>query len=86
MEKFDLVDGWDKPKKKKKAKEKEEKIFRSKLSASQKWQGQDGKQLHSYCLRCGRKLKDLEAMQRGYGEICYKKIINQTSFSRKLFN
>lgn len=85
MEKFDLIDGWDKPKKKKEKKE-ESKIFRSKLLASQKWQGQDGKRLHTHCLRCGRRLKDLEAMERGYGETCYKKIINEHSISRKLFN
>ena len=36
MEKFDLIDGWDKPKKKKE-KKKESKIFRGKLLASPKW-------------------------------------------------
>lgn len=85
MEKFDLIDGWDKPKKKKE-KKKESKIFRSKLLASPKWQGQDGSRLHTHCLRCGRRLKDLTAMERGYGETCYKKIINENSKSRKLFN
>lgn len=85
MEKINLIDGWDKPKKKR-AKKEEPEIFRSKLTASQKWQGQDGKRLHTHCLRCGKRLKDLQAMERGYGEICYKKIINENSISKKLFN
>lgn len=29
---------------------------------------------HEYCLRCGRKLKNPEARERGYGNICYKKV------------
>ena len=26
------------------------------------------------CLRCGRKLKDVDSIARGYGDVCYKKI------------
>ena len=28
---------------------------------------------HNRCIRCGRKLKDPIAQERGYGEICWKK-------------
>ena len=31
-------------------------------------------ELYNYCLRCHRKLKTLENRQRGYGDICWKKI------------
>ena len=37
--------------------------------------------LHTKCLRCGRKLKSLEARERGYGEVCWNKHLtdNQTT-------
>ena len=28
---------------------------------------------HNRCIRCGKKLKDPVAQERGYGEICWKK-------------
>ena len=30
--------------------------------------------LYDKCLRCGRKLKTEETRQRGYGDICWKKV------------
>jgi len=38
---------------------------------------------YTYCLRCGRKLKNEEAKKIGYGVVCYKKI--QTSKKIRLF-
>lgn len=29
---------------------------------------------YEYCLRCGRKLKNPEARQKGYGMVCEKKM------------
>lgn len=29
---------------------------------------------HEFCLRCGRKLKNPTARQRGYGAVCEKKL------------
>lgn len=29
---------------------------------------------HDYCLRCGRKLKNPEARQKGYGPVCERKM------------
>ncbi len=29
--------------------------------------------MFKYCLRCGRRLKTLEAQERGYGDVCWKK-------------
>lgn len=31
---------------------------------------------HLRCIRCGRKLKDTIAQERGYGEVCWKKHIS----------
>ena len=31
-------------------------------------------QEHEYCLRCGRKLKNPIARQKGYGAVCEKKL------------
>lgn len=31
---------------------------------------------HKFCLRCGRKLRSIEAKQLGYGAVCYSKIKN----------
>lgn len=31
---------------------------------------------HLRCIRCGKKLKDSLAQERGYGEICWKKHIS----------
>ena len=42
------------------------------------------KKEYNYCLRCGRKLKNPEARQLGYGSICYKKIKNKLLI-KKLF-
>ena len=30
---------------------------------------------YEYCLRCGRKLKNAEARKKGFGEVCYKKML-----------
>lgn len=40
---------------------------------------------HEYCLRCGRKLKTPDARERGYGLICYKKVIIQKESIKRLF-
>ena len=39
---------------------------------------------HEYCLRCGRKLKNKNARERGYGNICYKKL--ESGKLNKLFD
>lgn len=39
---------------------------------------------HEYCLRCGRKLKNLRARERGYGITCFNKL--KQSHMVKLFN
>ena len=33
------------------------------------------------CIRCGRKLKNPEAQQRGYGEICWNKHLSDKQIS-----
>lgn len=38
---------------------------------------------HEFCLRCGRKLKNPTAREKGYGIVCEKKMKSHT---RKLFN
>lgn len=38
---------------------------------------------HEFCLRCGRKLKNPVAREKGYGMVCEKKI--KIDMSRKLF-
>ena len=43
----------------------------------------EGKE-HNYCLRCGRKLKNIENRILGYGPVCYEKI-RQEHVSKKLF-
>ena len=40
---------------------------------------------YKYCLRCGRKLKSMQARELGYGQVCYKKIQTQSKLHRKLF-
>lgn len=40
---------------------------------------------YKYCLRCGRKLKSTQARELGYGQVCYKKIKNESKLHRKLF-
>jgi len=30
---------------------------------------------HEHCNRCGRRLKNIEARQIGYGKTCYKKMM-----------
>ena len=37
---------------------------------------------HDYCLRCGRRLKNVEARKLGYGAVCFKKM---QSSGKKLF-
>lgn len=37
---------------------------------------------HEHCLRCGRKLKNLDARILGYGAVCYKKM---QSTGKRLF-
>lgn len=39
---------------------------------------------HEYCLRCGRKLKNPIAREKGYGNICEKKM--RLVENRRLFN
>lgn len=34
------------------------------------------KQIHKFCLRCGRRLKTEESKLKGYGPICEKKAKN----------
>ena len=35
--------------------------------------GTSGPLRFKYCLRCGRRLKNTEAQERGYGDVCWKK-------------
>ena len=42
------------------------------------------KKEHEFCLRCGRKLKKLQARELGYGPVCWQKIQNQPA-GKKLF-
>lgn len=42
-------------------------------------------EVHQYCLRCGRKLKNPEAQKIGYGIVCYKKMINNKVKMTPLF-
>lgn len=39
---------------------------------------------HEFCLRCGRKLKNPIAREKGYGVICERKMSQEKS--RQLFN
>lgn len=39
---------------------------------------------HDYCLRCGRKLKNPIARQRGYGIVCERKL--KLEKTHQLFN
>lgn len=39
---------------------------------------------YTYCLRCGRKLKNVEARQIGYGKVCLSKI-DTTDTRKRLF-
>lgn len=41
-------------------------------------------ELHKVCKRCGRKLKNPEYMERGYGKICWEKI-QKSKRQKKLF-
>lgn len=42
------------------------------------------KKEHEYCLRCGRKLKNPTAREKGYGIVCEKKM--KVAESKKLFS
>ena len=37
------------------------------------WVNTNPKKDYGKCVRCGRRLKNLEAQERGYGKICWKK-------------
>lgn len=40
-----------------------------------------------YCLRCGRKLKDLQSMELGFGPTCYRKhLLGKTKYRKPLFS
>ena len=39
---------------------------------------------HEFCLRCGRKLKNPVAREKGYGVICEKKM--RIEYQSRLFN
>lgn len=41
------------------------------------------KKEHEFCLRCGRRLKNPQARELGYGAICYKK--QNSELSHRLF-
>lgn len=43
-----------------------------------------GEKLHKHCLRCGRKLKNVDNQLLGYGPVCYAKI-QQENMYKKLF-
>ena len=40
---------------------------------------------HEFCLRCGRKLKNLRARRIGFGAVCERKAIREYEKSRQLF-
>ena len=40
---------------------------------------------HEYCLRCGRKLKNPKAREKGFGAICERKI-KQEENAKRLFD
>ena len=42
------------------------------------------KKEHEFCLRCGRRLKKLQARELGYGPVCWQKIQIQSA-GKKLF-
>lgn len=42
------------------------------------------KKEHEFCLRCGRRLKKLQARELGYGPVCWQKVQNQPA-GKKLF-
>lgn len=33
----------------------------------------NNKKIYSKCIRCGRRLKNVEAQERGFGKICWQK-------------
>lgn len=39
---------------------------------------------HEFCLRCGRKLKNPQARELGYGKICYRRM--KMDCGKRLFN
>lgn len=41
---------------------------------------------HEFCLRCGRKLKNLKAREAGLGPVCARKLRQENEQSRKLFS
>ena len=53
------------------------------IKAVNKLRGTPAKDIHHRCLRCGRILKNPEAQERGYGEICWKKF--KTDLQQSLF-
>ena len=45
----------------------------------------NAEKLYKVCLRCGRKLKNLEARQRGFGKICFEKWKESQNHKKQLF-
>lgn len=41
--------------------------------------------LHKICIRCGRKLKNIEARKRGFGDVCWQKYQKENDKKVKLF-
>ena len=52
-------------------------------------EGKIAREYCSHCLRCGRRLKDEESQNRGYGAVCWKKRhqnSQQTLFDKAIVN
>ncbi len=43
----------------------------------------DMEKLYTHCLRCGKKLRNVNTRIRGYGNVCYKKM--QLEKGKRLF-
>lgn len=63
-----------------------QKVCRNQMNENEKEKQEQPSQFadHEFCLRCGRKLKNALARERGYGLICYKK--NVSAGNRPLFS
>ena len=46
---------------------------------------QTDKPLYEYCLRCGKKLRNVDAKQKGMGKICWEKTQTEKKKMKKLF-
>ena len=53
------------------------------MSIDEENKNQSQQKMYTHCKRCGKKLKSMESMQKGYGVVCEKKLryVN----NRKLF-